>query len=151
MPADAGVKKIRKSEVRITFFTFSDIELKRLVECHQQSDNEVTIVVAPIQNPFGLVEFDQDNKVASYQEKPILNYYIGYAIINKSAFDLVPQKIIYLPDGDGLVTFFKILLSMRKLGAYYHSGLQITFNTQKELIVAEENLLRYYTMSENKK
>ena len=125
--------------------TFTDLNLTRLIECHQNSDNEVTIVTAPIQNPFGLVEYDSGDKVTFLSEKPILNYYIGYAIISKSALDLVPPKVIKMPDGEGLVIFFKILVAMRKLGVYNHSGLQITFNTKEELKDAEEKLVRFYT------
>ena len=128
--------------------TFTDIVADELIDCHVDSGNEVTVVVAPIQSPFGLVEFDADNKVTYFREKPVLNYYIGYAVINRSAFDLVPRKIIEMPDGQGLVTFYKILMGMEKLGAYYHAGLQVTFNTEDELKVAEEKLVRFYTAKE---
>ena len=80
-----------------------------------------------------------------------MNYYIGYAIINKSAFDLIPPKIFAMTDGEGLVMFYKILMAMEKLGVDYHAGLQITFNTPEELKSAEKQLVRFYTASENKK
>ena len=95
--------------------TFTDIKLKKLIDSHHKSDNEVTIVTAPIQNPFGLVEFDKDNKVTYLKEKPILNYYIGYAIINKSSFDLIPSEVVSMPDGEGLITFFKSLIKLSVL------------------------------------
>jgi len=129
--------------------TFTDLDLSHFIVKHQSSGNEATIVVAPIQNPFGLVEFDQNDKVTYFKEKPILNYYIGYAIINKSAFDLIPPKIFTMPDGEGLIMFYKILMAMEKLGVDYHSGLQITFNTPEELKSAEEQLVRFYTTSEH--
>jgi NDP-sugar pyrophosphorylase family protein len=128
--------------------TFTDIDIEGLVVSHANSGNEATIVVAPIQSPFGLVEFDADDKVTYFREKPVLNYYIGYAVINRSAFDLVPRKVIEMPDGQGLVTFYKILMGMEKLGAFYHSGLQVTFNTEDELKAAEEKLIRFYTAKE---
>jgi len=128
--------------------TFTDINLLQLFETHVKSDNEATIVVAPIQNPFGLVEFDKSSKVTYFKEKPILNYYIGYAVINKSALELIPQKIIDMPDGDGLVTFYRILMAMEKLGAFYHSGLQITFNTEDELKRVQEKFVDFYTARE---
>lgn len=128
--------------------TFTDIVVVDLLESHVCSGNEATIVVAPIQSPFGLVEFDGQNKVTFFREKPTLNYYIGYAVINRSAFDLVPRKVIDMPDGQGLVTFYKILMGMEKLGAFYHSGLQVTFNTEDELKAAEEELVRFYTAKE---
>ena len=128
--------------------TFTNLNLDELIAEHENSSNEATIVVAPIQNPFGLVEFDRNNQVTYFKEKPVLNYYIGYAIINRSAFELIPPKIISLPDGEGLVTFYKILMGMDKLGVFHHSGLQVTFNTQAELKVAEEKLLQFYTARE---
>tara|TARA_Y100001934_G_scaffold277849_1_gene377646 strand:+ start:1075 stop:1785 length:711 start_codon:yes stop_codon:yes gene_type:complete len=128
--------------------TFTDIAVAELVDSHVRSDNEATIVVAPIQSPFGLVEFDGENKVTFFREKPTLNYYIGYAVINRSAFDLVPSKVIGMPDGQGLVTFYKILMGMERLGVFHHSGLQVTFNTEDELKAAEEELVRFYTAKE---
>jgi NDP-sugar pyrophosphorylase family protein len=125
--------------------TFTDIDIDALVAEHLRGGNEATIVSAPIQSPFGLVEFDGDDQVTFFKEKPTLNYYIGYAVINKSALELVPQKVVDLPDGNGLVTFFKILIGMEKLGVYFHSGLQVTFNTEDELKAAEEKLVRFYT------
>lgn len=128
--------------------TYTDINLLQLSETHIRSDNEATIVIAPIQNPFGLVEFDKNSKVTYFKEKPILNYYIGYAIINKSALELIPQKVINMPDGEGLVMFYKILMAMEKLGAFYHSGLQITFNTEDELKIMQEKFIDFYTARE---
>jgi NDP-sugar pyrophosphorylase family protein len=129
--------------------TYTNIDLDRLLKAHEKSDNEATIVVAPIQNPFGLVGFDDNNKVTYFREKPVLNYYIGYAVINKSAFDLIPQKIVELPDGEGLVTFYKILVAMEKLGLFHYSGMQITFNTEKELKLAREKFIDFYTTRED--
>jgi NDP-sugar pyrophosphorylase family protein len=128
--------------------TYTDIELDRFIVAHQQSDNEATIVVGPIENPLGLVEFNRDNKVTYFKEKPVLNYYIGYAMINTSAFDLIPPKIVTMPDGQGLVTFFKILIALNKLGVYYHPGIQVTFNTPEELDEARDKMIRFYTNSE---
>lgn len=143
-------KQISSDQVLITYGdTFTDINLCELFFKHLKSGNEVTIVTAPIKNPFGLVEFNHDNKVISFKEKPILNYYIGYAIINKSALDLVPQKVIDMPDGKGLVTFFKILMGMELLGSYFHSGLQTTFNTKDELKKAKHKMIRFYTLPGN--
>lgn len=128
--------------------TFTDIDLNDLAKAHMETGNEATIVAAPIQNPFGLVEFDQDNQMTLFDEKPVLKYYIGYAIINKSAFDFVSSKVIQMPDGEGLVTFYKFLMAIKKIGVYYHPGVQITFNTRQELKIAREKINRFYTTAE---
>ena len=128
--------------------TYTDLNLNDFFHFHRKKGFSATVVVAPIKNPFGIVEYDQLDRVTYFKEKPILNYYIGQAVIDKSAMDLVPTKVIEMPDGDGLVTFYKILSAMDKLGAYFHSGLQISFNTQNELAQAEETLNRFYTSPE---
>ncbi len=138
------------SEVIMTYGdTYADLNLKKLLNVHHKSKNEVTIVVAPIESPFGLVEFDHEYKVTFFKEKPILNYYMGYAVISHTALDYVSSKVIDLPDGEGLITFYKILMGMEKLGAFYYSGLQVTFNTQDELKQAERRL-KFYTAMEEK-
>jgi glucose-1-phosphate cytidylyltransferase len=128
--------------------TFADLDLDQFIQTHRNSDNEATIVVAPIENPFGLVEFNRDNKVTYFHEKPVLDYYIGYAIINKSAFNAVPDTVLKMPDGQGLVIFYKILAAMNKLGIYYNSGLQVTFNTPEELDRAKDTMIKFYSNRE---
>ncbi len=128
--------------------TFTDIDLNDLIQAHLKSGNEATIVAAPIQNPFGLVEFDQEKRMTLFDEKPVLKYYIGYAVINKTAFDFVSAKVIHMPDGEGLVTFYKFLMAIKKIGVYYHPGVQITFNTRQELKIAREKINRFYTTAE---
>lgn len=128
--------------------TFTDIDLDELVAAHRRGAHAATIVAAPIENPFGLVEFDHENRVTYFKEKPTLTYYIGQAVIEKSALSLVPPGIIDLPDGEGLVTFFRVLVAMGKLGVYCHAGLEITFNTPEELDLAKQKLGRFYTHRE---
>lgn len=128
--------------------TYTDLDLSALLKTHDDSDNEATIVAAPIHHPFGLVEFNEEGKALSFREKPVLNYYIGYAVFNRSAFDMVSKEVIELPDGEGLVAFYKALMEARKLGVFYHKGLQITFNTEDELKLAKEKILSFYTARE---
>jgi len=130
--------------------TVTELNLNDLFNQHILSENEATIVVGPIQNPFGLVEYNNLNKVTYFKEKPTLNYYIGYAAIQSSALSLVSDKIINMNDGNGLVTFFKILMSLEKLGAYFYSGLQTTFNTKDELQNANSKITNFYTVEESK-
>ena len=125
--------------------TFANIDLKKLLHQHIKRGNEITITVAPIQNPFGLVEYDENYMVSSFREKPVLQYYIGYAVFKRTSMKLVTKEMIEMPNGQGLVAFFKLLIDINKLGAYYHPGLEVTFNTQEELRVAEEKIMNFYT------
>ena len=129
--------------------TFTDLNLNQLLDVHKNYDNEATIVVAPIQNLLDWSNLVKIIKLHTSRKKPILNYYIGYAVINKLAFELIPLKIIDLPDGEGLTfIFYKILMAMQKLGVFNHTGLQVTFNTQEELKLAEKELIQFYTTPE---
>jgi hypothetical protein len=59
--------------------------------------------------------------------------------------ELAPKQMIEMSDGQGSVTFYKLLIDMNKLGAYYHSGLEVTFNTQEVLRIAEEKIMGFFT------
>jgi NDP-sugar pyrophosphorylase family protein len=128
--------------------TYTNIDLSRFIASHASGRQSVTIVTAPIRSPFGLVETDEDGVATFFKEKPILNYYIGYAIFNREALEAVPHDILHLPDGEGLVCFYKTLIAMKMLGVYDYTGLQITFNTPGELEFAKETLLQFYTNTE---
>lgn len=128
--------------------TYTNIDLSQFIAAHASGCRSATIVTAPIKSPFGLVETNEDGIATFFKEKPVLNYYIGYAIINREALDSTPQDVVHLPDGEGLVSFYKMLINMKKLSVYDHTGLQITFNTPGELKFAEEALLQFYTNME---
>ncbi len=139
-------KELYEDRVIITYGdSFSSIQLETLIEYHEEKNSLVTIVVSPIQSPFALVNIDNDSKALSFEEKPILKYYIGTFILGKRAFDLVPQKIISWPDGTGLIAFFKILIALNNLNVYIYEGLDITFNTVDELNAANQGFLKFYT------
>ena len=67
--------------------TLAKINFKDLIANHKKSNRKMTIVVAPIQNPFGLVKWNLKNEALSFEEKPILNHYIGYAVISHNFFE----------------------------------------------------------------
>ena len=143
-----SAKDLFSDYVLITYGdTYSNIDLSDLAASHCKNNNEATIVVAPIKTPFGLVEYDNNYRVTYFKEKPVLNYYIGYAAINKNALEATPNKIINMPDGEGLIEFYNMIMLAKKLGVYYHDGLQVTFNTEDELTLAKERIINFYTSS----
>ncbi len=143
-----SAKDLFSDYVLITYGdTYSNIDLSDLAASHCKNNNEATIVVAPIKTPFGLVEYDNNYRVTYFKEKPVLNYYIGYAAINKNALEATPNKIINKPDGEGLIEFYNMIMLAKKLGVYYHDGLQVTFNTEDELTLAKERIINFYTSS----
>ena len=107
------------------------------------------MVAAPIENPFGLLDWDKNNRVVSFKEKPILNHYIGYAVMDSDLFKEIPSELIDLPDGKGIVKTINFLSSMGRVNAYEFDGLQVTVNTNEELDYANKKIGKYYTLKES--
>ena len=129
--------------------TFIDLDLDGMVAQHRGRGSDVTIVTASIRSPFGLISKDRTGQVTSFEEKPLLEYYIGSFIMERSALAAMSDELLKKPDGQGLVDFFGVLLRDSRLGAYQHDGLQITFNTETERQMAEQHLGSFYTYSED--
>ena len=130
--------------------TYADINLKELLMRHISSDSLVTMVTTKIKNPWGLIKVNESGKIADYEEKPILNYYMGILVLSKKAFELMSKEMLESKNEEGLVLFFKELVRLGKLGNYSHEGLHITFNTHSEKELAN-NIFEYFTYMENDK
>jgi glucose-1-phosphate cytidylyltransferase len=126
--------------------TLTDINVENLRSYHLEKGGIVTIVVASIQNPFGLVDFGDNGLAYSFQEKPYFNYYIGMFILNNRAFEYMDDELLRKPDGEGLVSFFNRMIDEKQLMVYQYDGKQITFNTHRERELAEEMVKTFYTV-----
>ena len=105
-------------------------------------------MVAPIQNPFGLVNWNWKNKVTQFEEKPTLNHFIGYAVIEPNIFNYLNKNIINLKDGKGMVKAIQKLSSKRLVNVYKFNGLQLTVNSLSELKEAKTKINKYFTFNE---
>ncbi len=128
--------------------TFINLDIKTLLKHHYNAEGELTLVSAKIVNPFGLIEYGPDKVVTSFQEKPVLKYYVGCLAVDGSAFRIMTDEMLDAPDGEGLVTFFKELINHRLLTAFEHDGLHITFNTIPEMDNANSEMEKFYTLQE---
>lgn len=139
-------RELFEDKVIITYGdSISNIKLQHLVDFHLEKKGLLSLAIAPIQSPFGLVTSDDNKRVRDIEEKPVLHYYIGTFVMDKKAMEYISGKILDLPDGQGLIAFFKKIRSLNKLYAYLHEGQDITFNTIEELSVAEEGFLKFHT------
>ena len=129
--------------------TYAEINLQELISEHNKSGALLTLVVAPIKNPFGLVEWDLKQRVHSFKEKPILNHYIGYIVMQPETFDEIPEKVLKLPDGQGLVKALQIMAALGEVNAYMFTGLQLTVNTKQDLMSARREIGQYFTTQEH--
>lgn len=133
-----------------TFLSYGDtlakINFKHLMAKHVKSKCLMTIVVAPIKNPFGLVNWSSDNKAINFNEKPVLNHFIGYSVISPDIFKSLNKKIINLKDGEGIVKGIKYLIKKKKVNVYKFNNLQVTINSPDELKYAKLNYKKYFTL-----
>jgi glucose-1-phosphate cytidylyltransferase len=129
--------------------TFIDLDFEEMLRLHFSSKAAMTIVTGKVQSPLGLVRTDALGWVESFEEKPMMIYYVGCFLAERNIFRSLDEKLLSLPDGRGLVALFDRLAAERRLGSFEHTGLQLTFNTPIEREVVEEELGRFYTMSED--
>ena len=128
--------------------TLAKINFRDLLKQHKKSKAILSIVVAPIRNPFGLVNWNSKRKVTQFEEKPILNHFIGYAVIEPNIFNYLNKNIINLKDGKGMVRAIQKLTSKRLVNVYKFKGLQLTVNSPSELREAKTKIEKYFTYDE---
>ena len=129
--------------------TLAKINFKDLLNQHKKSNAVLSIVVAPIRNPFGIVDWNTKKKVTQFQEKPTLNHFIGYAVIEPNIFDYLNSAIINLEDGKGIVKAIQKLILKKLVNVYKFKGQQlITINSLNELKIARAKIGKFFTFDE---
>ena len=127
--------------------TLAKINLKDLLKKHKKSKSLMSLVVAPIRNPFGIVNWNNKNRLTSFQEKPVLNHFIGYAVIEPKIFKHLNKGIVNSKDGHGMVKAIKVLISKKLVNVYKYNGLQLTINSVNELREARSKIEKYITFN----
>jgi len=130
--------------------TFINIDPDHILKVHNEKRKNLTITVADVRSPFGLVKVTKDQSVISFKEKPEFLYYIGHMVIEKSVINGLTSDLLSKPDGEGLIDLFQRLIAEKQLNAYKHEGLNITFNTPQEHQKAEEEFVKFYTEQKGK-
>ena len=115
--------------------TLSNINIKELLEFHSGHGGRATVTLWPLRSPFGVMDVDDQGRVESYVEKPILDKWINIGFFYFSA-----ELITTLERFEKFEAFLEYLISKQELYAYKHTGMHITVNTQKELSEAEDNI-----------
>lgn len=128
--------------------TLVPVDLARMAAEHERSGAGVTLTTGGIRSPFGLVRADADGWACSYEEKPVLPYYLGQMLLDAAVLDGADPAWVALPDGEGLVRWLQDLIARKRVRLHAHRGMQITFNTRQEYGQAERELIPYFTHPE---
>lgn len=113
-----------------------DVDLRALLDAHNDHGGAATIVVAPLPTGFGVVEIADGDRVEGFDESPKLPHWVnaGMYVFDDEAIERLPQR------GDHERTTFPELAAEGKLFAYRHEGVWLTVNTPKELRAADEHV-----------
>ena len=128
--------------------TLAKINFRNLLKKHKKSKAILSIVVAPIPHPFGLVNWNRKGKATKFEEKPILSHFIGYAVIEPNIFNFLGKNIINLQNGRGMVKAIQKLIPKKLVNVYKFNGLQLTVNSPNELREAKKRIGKFFTFDE---
>src|SRR3989344_1689664 len=114
------------------------LDLAGLMKKHLERKAIATIVVVPLRSPYGIVEFNDQDEILGFKEKPILPHWInaGIYIFSKEIEPLLPDE------GDHEIETFPKLPSERflvfKSTDYWRGVDTVKDLTEAEKEVAEE-------------
>ncbi len=123
--------------------TLANLSLAELKNRHEKSKALATLSVHPLNCPFGVVSFDDKNRIIKLEEKPVLPHWIniGFMLCEKKALSLISR-------GQEMTDFFAALQSSQQFFCYPHNGKHLTVNTENELANAEKEIVDFYTVTE---
>jgi NDP-sugar pyrophosphorylase family protein len=125
--------------------TFVALDVENFLAFHRSHAGACSILTTQIQNPFGVVTQVGD-RVQRFVEKPLQTHFIGAFLLDRSALRGLPEAMIDLPDGQGIVAMFNHFISGDQLFAYSNRDLTLTFNTKEELVDVNEKMRTYLTL-----
>jgi NDP-sugar pyrophosphorylase family protein len=119
----------------------ANVDLATLRREHQGNGALATLTVYPLHSPFGIIQFDQANRITELAEKPVLPYWINIGFMLCE-----PQALERLEPGTDMMEFSRTLANAGALFAYQHQGRHLTINTEKERIQAEAQMTDFATV-----
>jgi len=127
------IKKIQKYIDGDSFFLtygdgVADINIKELLEHHQNKGRIATLTSIQPMSRFGVLEFDSNHSVASFKEKPKLDGWInaGFFVLNKKIFDYLEENSVFEQEP------LRNLAKDRQLTAYSHKGYWECMDTYRD-------------------
>lgn len=114
----------------------TNVRLKPLLQAHRQKECLATIVLAPFNSPYGIVEIDDEDRILAFHEKPELPYWMnaGIYVLARDIHDLLPDQ------GDHETSTFPRLATERRLAAFRSRSYWRSVDTVKDLSEVHKEL-----------
>jgi mannose-1-phosphate guanylyltransferase len=120
----------------------TNLHLDTMIQEHRESGAEVTLLVSQVHNFWGVVHTDEQQRVVSYEEKPIQK-----ELINVGVYVLTPRQdlLLALPErGDWEDEFLPSLARAGKLRAYQDPAcFWATIDNPRDIFDTEERLQEF--------
>ena len=109
---------------------YTELDLKKVISFHNSQNNcKATICLFPYKSSYGIVNFNDNNQVERFEEKPTLPFWINGGIY---IFDYDLKKY-FLDRGDHETTVFPTLLEKKLLYCYKSTEYWKSIETVKDL------------------
>ena len=110
--------------------------LAPLLHAHKRTGATVTVLLAPLRSPFGVVRLARGTRIAGFDEKPLLPYWVnaGVYALNREFFALLPDV------GDHETTAFPELAAAGKLYGFKGNAYWKPIDTVKDVTEAAAHL-----------
>jgi NDP-sugar pyrophosphorylase family protein len=117
----------------------ANVDLAALQHEHRSSGALATLTVYPLHSPFGIIRFDDTNRITELAEKPVLPHWIniGFMLAEPEALRS------YLQPKTDMMNFSESLAKAGALFAFPHRGRHLTINTEKERKQAEAEMAEF--------
>ena len=114
----------------------TDQTLAEMIASHNARAAVASVMLTPLKSPYGVVDIEEDGRIASFREKPVLPYWInaGIYVLSRSFFALLPDK------GDHETETFPALASEGKLFGFKSDAYWQPVDSIKDISEAEREL-----------
>lgn len=114
----------------------TDQPLAPLLQRHRDKQATATVMLTPLHSPYGVARVARDSRIESFDEKPVLPYWInaGVYVLSREFFKLLPKR------GDHEDSTFPQLSRQGKLYAFKSKAYWRAVDSFKDLTEAEREL-----------
>jgi NDP-sugar pyrophosphorylase family protein len=132
----ALVPKGEETIVAINGDILTDQALAEMITFHDARGAVASVMLTPLRSPYGVVDRDEDGRITSFREKPVLPHWInaGIYVLSRSFFALLPDT------GDHETETFPALASEGKLFGFESDAYWRPVDSIKDISEAEREL-----------